>query len=103
MNRDGVWVEGLPIPGTFVINIGDLIQRLTNDLYLANLHRVVNSSGRERYSIPFFIDADADAEFAPLATCVGADNPARYEPVICGAHKFSRFRASFPHLAERVA
>ncbi|MFY0622286.1 MAG: isopenicillin N synthase family oxygenase [Pelagimonas sp.] len=103
MNRDGAWVEGPPIPGTFVISIGDLIQRLTNDLYLANLHRVVNSSGRERYSIPFFIDADADAEFAPLATCVGADNPARYEPVICGAHKFSRFRASFPHLAERVA
>ena len=103
MNRDGVWVEGPPIAGTFVINIGDLVQRLTNDVYLANLHRVVNTSGRERYSIPFFIDADYDAEFSPLPNCVSADNPARYEAVTCGQHKFARFRASFPHLADKVA
>ncbi|GAB5437729.1 isopenicillin N synthase family dioxygenase [Falsiruegeria mediterranea] len=99
MNRDGDWVEGPPIPGTFVINIGDLVQRLTNDVYLANLHRVVNTSGRERYSIPFFIDADYEAEFAPLPGCVSADNPARYEAVTCGRHKFGRFVDSFPHLA----
>lgn len=98
MNRDGVWVEGTPIPDTFVINIGDLVQKLTNDRYLANLHRVVNTSGRERYSIPFFIDADYDAEFAPLPSCVSADNPARYAPVTCGSHKFQRFVNSFPHL-----
>lgn len=98
LNRDGQWVEGTPIPGTFVINIGDLLQRLTNDRYLANLHRVVNASGRERYSIPFFIDADYDAEFAPLASCIDADNPARYEAVTCGAHKYGRFVESYPHL-----
>ncbi|WP_052257675.1 isopenicillin N synthase family dioxygenase [Leisingera sp. ANG-DT] len=103
MNRDGQWVEGAPIAGSFVINIGDLIQRLTNDLYLANLHRVVNASGRERYSIPFFIDADADAVFQPLDSCVSADNPARYEPVSCGAHKFGRFKDSFPHLKDKAA
>jgi isopenicillin N synthase-like dioxygenase len=100
MNREGAWVEGTPIPGTFVINIGDLIQRLTNDLYLANMHRVINTSGRERYSIPFFIDADYDAVFAPLASCVSADNPQRYQPVTCGAHKFGRFAASYAHLAK---
>ena len=98
LNRDRQWVEGTPIPGTFVINIGDLLQRLTNDRYLANLHRVVNTSGRERYSIPFFIDADFDAEFAPLASCIDADNPARYEAVTCGAHKYGRFVESYPHL-----
>lgn len=103
MNRDGQWVEGPPVAGTFVINIGDLIQRLTNDLYLANLHRVVNASGRERYSIPFFIDADADAVFQPLDSCVSAENPARYEPVTCGAHKFGRFKDSFPHLKDKAA
>lgn len=103
MNRDGDWVEAPPVPGTFVINIGDLIQRLTNDVYLANLHRVVNISGRERYSLPFFIDADYDAEFGPLDSCVTEDNPARYEPVICGKHKFGRFVDSFPHLAEQYA
>ena len=103
MNRDGAWIEGTPIPGTFVINIGDLIQRLTNGIYLANLHRVVNTSGRERYSIPFFIDADYDAEFAPLPSCVTAGNPVRYGPVTCGAHKFGRFVNSFPHLQRILA
>ena len=100
MNRDGIWIEAPPIPDTFVINIGDLIQRLTNDTYLANLHRVVNASGRERYSIPFFIDADYDAVFAPIAECVSAENPARYAPVTCGAHKFARFKDSYPHLTQ---
>jgi len=102
MNRDGDWIEGTPLPGTFVINIGDLIQRLTNDVYLANMHRVINTSGRERYSIPFFIDADYDAVFAPLPSCITEDNPQRYEPVRCGAHKFGRFKASYAHLQEAV-
>ncbi|WP_343559381.1 isopenicillin N synthase family dioxygenase [Kiloniella sp. b19] len=100
MNREGQWVEGPPVPGTFVINIGDLVQRLTNDRYLANLHRVVNTSGRERYSIPFFIDADFDAEFGPLAQCVTPERPAQYETVTCGQHKFGRFRASYAHLKD---
>jgi isopenicillin N synthase-like dioxygenase len=98
MNRDGDWIEGTPIPGTFVINIGDLIQRLTNDVYLANMHRVINISGRERYSIPFFMDADFDAEFAPLPSCITEENPRRYEAVGCGEHKFGRFKASYAHL-----
>ena len=78
---------------------GDLIQRLTNDLYLANMHRVVNTSGRQRYSIPFFIDADFDAVIKPLDSCVSEANPLRYQPVTCGAHKFGRFVASYAHLA----
>ncbi|WP_192180341.1 isopenicillin N synthase family dioxygenase [Mesorhizobium amorphae] len=100
LNRDGDWVAGTPIHGTFIINIGDLIQRLTNDVYLANLHRVVNTSGRERYSIPFFIDADFNAIIEPLASCITNSNPLRYKPVTCGEHKFDRFAASYAHLAK---
>ena len=103
MNRDGDWVEGTPVRGSFVINIGDLIQKLTNDIYLANMHRVINTSGRERYSIPFFIDADFDAVIAPLPSCVSEANPRRYEPVTCGAHKFGRFAASYAHLKKSAA
>ncbi|MEM1163790.1 MAG: 2-oxoglutarate and iron-dependent oxygenase domain-containing protein [Pseudomonadota bacterium] len=102
MNRDGHWVEAPPIPDTFVVNIGDLIQRMTNNRYLANLHRVVNASGRERYSIPFFLDADFDAVIAPLSSCVDAETPRAYDPVTCGAHKWARFKASYAHLAETV-
>ncbi|MER9946241.1 isopenicillin N synthase family oxygenase [Mesorhizobium sp. M0092] len=101
MNRNGIWVEGSPIPGTFVVNVGDLLQKLTNDLYLANLHRVVNTSGRERYSIPFFIDADHDAVFAPLESCVSEVNPAQYQPITCGAYKFGKYIKHFPHLRGR--
>lgn len=103
MNREGNWVDGTPIRGAFVINIGDLIQKLTNDIYLANMHRVINTSGRERYSIPFFIDADFDAVIAPLPSCVSETNPQRYQPVTCGAHKFGRFVASYAHLQKPAA
>jgi len=100
MNRDGQWVEAPPIDGTFVVNIGDLVQRLTNGRYLANLHRVVNTSGRERYSVPFFLDADYDAVIAPLDTCIDAETPRAYDAVTCGAHKWARFKASYAHLSD---
>lgn len=97
--RDGDWIDAPPIPGTFVVNIGDMLQRLTNDLYLANLHRVINVGGRERYAIPCFFDVDFDTVFAPLACCCGPANPPRYAPIICGHHKWARYRAAYPHLA----
>lgn len=100
MNRDKAWVEAPPMEGTFVINIGDMLQRLTNRVYIANLHRVINTSGAERYSIPFFFDGNPDATFAPLPSCISDDNPAHYEPVQVGPHMVHRYRASFPHLAE---
>jgi isopenicillin N synthase-like dioxygenase len=101
MNRDGDWIDAPAIPDTFVINIGDMMQRLTNDVYLANLHRVINTSGRERYSIPFFFDVDYQTIFAPLDVCISPENPAKYDPVMCGAHKWARYAASYPHLNEK--
>lgn len=95
MNRAGTWVEAPPIDGTFVINIGDLMQRLTNDVYLANLHRVVNLSGQERYSLPCFVDSDPEAVFAPLEQFITPDRPAAYEPTTVLAHKSSRYAQSF--------
>jgi isopenicillin N synthase-like dioxygenase len=103
MNRDGVWIEAPHIPGTFVINIGDMMQRLTNDVYLANLHRVINASGRERYSMPFFFDVDFDTVFKPLDKFVNSENPAKYEPIVCGDHKWNRYVDSFEHLTAQAA
>lgn len=98
MTRDGDWVEAPPIPGTFVINIGDIMQRLTNDVYLANMHRVINTSGKERYSLPFFFDLDFDTTITPLPICVTPDNPAKYASIVSGEHKWARYVESFPHL-----
>jgi len=97
-NRAGEWIDAPPIEDTFVVNIGDLVQTLTNDRYPSTLHRVINTSGRERYSLPFFIDMDFDAVVEPVPTCTGPDNPPRYAPYTCGEHKYARYAASYEHL-----
>lgn len=101
MNRDGVWIDAPPIPGTFIVNIGDILQRLTNGVYLANLHRVINVSGKERYSIPCFFDLDFDTLVAPLPSCVSVERPSAYTPVKCGVHKWKRYQAAYPHLSDQ--
>ena len=98
LNRDKVWIDAPPIEGTFIVNIGDMLQMLTNGHYLANLHRVINVSGRERYSIPCFFDLDYHTTIAPLDRFVSPTTPARYPPVVCGDHKWARYKASYPHL-----
>ena len=85
-NAAGNWVTAPPIPDSFVINIGDLMARWTNDLFASTLHRAANRTGRERYSMPFFVGPNGDVEVAVLETCCGPENPARYPPVVAGRH-----------------
>jgi len=99
-NRAGEWVSAPPIDGTFIVNIGDLVQTLTNDRYVSTMHRVVNTSGLERYSIPLFIDLDFDAIVESVPTCVSDAKPAKYEAYTCGQHKFKRFVDSYAHLKD---
>ncbi|MGB1361417.1 MAG: isopenicillin N synthase family dioxygenase [Alphaproteobacteria bacterium] len=96
-NHSGEWVSAPPIPGTFVINMGDLLQTLTGGRFVSTMHRVINASGKERYSMPFFMDMNFNAEVKVVPTC---ENIAveKVEPYKCGHHKFSRFVDSFPHL-----
>lgn len=101
-NRDGDWVSAPPLEDTFIVNIGDLVQTFTNDRYMSTMHRVINTSGVERYSIPFFIDLDFDAVVEPVPTCVSTENPAKYAPYTCGQHKYGRFLDSYEHLRGMV-
>ena len=80
-NAAGQWIDVTPIPGTVIVNIGDLVALATNDLYTSNLHRVANFSGKERISVSLFVGPPATAEISCLATCQGPDNPPRYPPV----------------------
>jgi isopenicillin N synthase-like dioxygenase len=66
------WIDAPPIPGTFVCNIGDMLDRLTAGWYRSTPHRVRNVSGRTRLSFPFFLDPDFTAEVPPLPAAVGA-------------------------------
>jgi isopenicillin N synthase-like dioxygenase len=54
LNANAHWIPAPPIEGTFVVNIGDFFMRLSNNRFLSTVHRVTNSTGRERYSVPFF-------------------------------------------------
>lgn len=91
--RDGEWIAAPYIDGTFVVNIGDLFQRWTNDVYVSNFHRVTNRTGRERYSIPMFFNLDYDAPVACLPTCCNAESPPKHEPIKFGDYIVSRFKA----------
>ena len=77
-NRAGQWVEAPLVPDAFVINIGDMLQRWTNDLFVSTPHRVINASGRKRYSFPLFLGTNHDTVVECLETCIGPENPPRY-------------------------
>ena len=96
LNRQGAWIDVVAPPGTFVCNIGDLMQHWTNDRWLSTTHRVVNppreaAAGNRRLSIPFFYQPNYDALIECLPTCCGPDNPPRYEPVTSGQHRLTKF------------
>jgi isopenicillin N synthase-like dioxygenase len=88
----GKWVDVTPIPGTFVINIGEVMSRWVNDRFVPTPHRVINLSGRERYSIPFFALPDYDAMIACVPTCRGPGNPPKYPPRLASFFQSRAFR-----------
>jgi len=77
----GRWVEVPSMPGTFLVNGGDLMRRWTNDRFLATPHRVINASGQERYAIPFFMDCDYHWRMECLPTCVKKGEEPGYPPI----------------------
>jgi isopenicillin N synthase-like dioxygenase len=101
MNAADEWVEAPPIDGTFIVNIGDLLEGWTNGLFKATQHRVVNT-GRNRYSMPLFFAADYHTEVAPLPQFVTETTPARYERIVAGDHLAGFSLNACKHLRKRV-
>jgi isopenicillin N synthase-like dioxygenase len=82
LDREGRWLAVNPPPGSVVVNIGDMLQRLTNDRLPSTTHRVVNPTperrGVARYSMPFFLHFAPDYRIETLAACITPDRPNRY-------------------------
>ena len=91
----GVWVDAPPIAGTFVVNIGDMFARWTNDRYRSTLHRVVNRSGRDRYSMPFFFEGNPGHPVSVLPGCVPAGESPRYQATTVSDHLAAMYRQTF--------
>jgi isopenicillin N synthase-like dioxygenase len=85
MNAADEWVAAPPIEGTFIVNIGDLMEGWTNGRFKATQHRVVNT-GQERYSMPLFFSVDYHTPIEPLPQFVSAENPPRYNRIVAGDH-----------------
>lgn len=94
-NASQGWIAAQPIPGTFVINLGDMIARWTNDRYRSTLHRVINASGRERYSIPFFFTGNPDFEVSCIPTCLAPGETPLYPPITVEQHLQSMYSKTY--------
>ncbi len=98
---DGTWFDAPALPGTFLVNSGDLLRRWTNHRFLSTPHRAKASTpGRDRYAIPFFFDAHADYVQACLPTCQSEDNPPRYEPTTYTEYMTWFAKQNYAHFRE---
>lgn len=98
-NMAGCWIEVPPVPGSFVVNIGDLFAMSTNDLYTSNLHRAMNIRANARVSAALFVSSQGATEVCCIRTCHGPDNPPRYAPVV--AEEYNRALIAQAHRTGR--
>ena len=93
----GEWFPPPVIPGTFLINLGNIMRRWSNDRFLSTPHGVLNDSGADRYSIAYFHSPDIDSVIECLPSCVSPANPARYEPAVYRDLVLAFYRANYFH------
>ncbi len=95
-DKDGNWVSVNAPEGHLVINVGDMLQRLTNNVLRSTTHRVVNPPREmwhtSRYSIPFFLHPRSNMDLTCLDICITEDNPLSYQPITSGEYLDERLR-----------
>lgn len=101
LNSAGQWIDAPPVPGAFVVNIGDMMEIWTNGEFIATSHRV-RPVKQERFSFPLFFAVDYDTRVAPLPRFVKGDQPPR-EGMTAGEHLFAQTAQSFNYQKARLA
>jgi isopenicillin N synthase-like dioxygenase len=91
------WLAPPLIPGTFLVNLGNIMKRWSNDRFLSTPHGVLNDSGKDRYSIAFFYSPNVDAVIECLPSCVAPGESPRYEPARYGDLVQAFYRANYAH------
>lgn len=96
LNSENQWVAIMPEADEIVINVGDMLQRLTNNYLKSTTHRVVNPPREEwhlpRLSIPFFLHPVSNMDLTCLESCVTSENPLHYAPITAGEYLDERLR-----------
>ncbi|KJX95837.1 2OG-Fe(II) oxygenase superfamily protein [Zymoseptoria brevis] len=94
LSPDNEWVAAPAAKDSFIINVGDFLMRWTNGVFQSTVHRVVNRTREERYSVPFFFSVNYDELVETLPSCVTPGNPSRYPPIRAGEYVLERLRAT---------
>lgn len=102
LNGAGQWIDVPLVEGAFVINIGDMMEVLSNGTYVATAHRV-RKVAEERYSFPMFCACDYDTVIEPIAQLLDPSTPSRYGALVCGDHLYAQTLQTFRYLKQRVA
>lgn len=100
LNGDGQWIDAPPLPGAFIVNIGDMLELWTNGEFIATSHRVRRVC-EERYSFPLFFNVDYHTRIAPLPRFLRPDRPPR-APLVAGEHLHAQNCQSFGYLKRRL-
>ena len=99
-NVNGQWIDAPPIDGTFVVNLGDMMARWSNDRYLSTPHRVISPLGVDRYSMPFFAEPHPDTLIQCLPGCQDDAHPPKYPATTCAEFLLSRFADTYAYRRE---
>ncbi|KAF2490626.1 2OG-Fe-II oxygenase [Lophium mytilinum] len=92
LNANGIWIDAPPQPRTYVVNVGDFLSRITNNKFKSTVHRVLNKSGEERYSMPFFFSPNREAMLSVVPNC--RDKGQIYEDINAGDYFMERLKAA---------
>jgi isopenicillin N synthase-like dioxygenase len=93
--KSDAWIHADPLPNTYVVNLGDMISRWTNDRYRSTVHRVVNASGKERYSVPFFYTGNYAFNVECIPTCLAPGETPKYPPVTVEQHMREMYKRTY--------
>ncbi|XP_047087742.1 jasmonate-induced oxygenase 2-like [Lolium rigidum] len=96
---DGEWVRVSPVPGSLVVNVGDIVQVWSNDRYQSAEHRASVNSRKERFSLPYFFNPGSGAMIEPLEELVSDDSPPRYRAYNWGVFFRTKRSSNFKKLA----